>query len=175
MTNAPGNRSKVAWFALCGALLLFGCRPEEEFPDQPRIEFKSFEQFEYSATITISFTDGDGDIGVDDSWPHEAGTLYYNNLFVFYQVLQQGVWEEPVLQGVLHQRIPPITPSGQNKLLQGDISYCLGCLNVPGGGWPVQAKQPGTPNDTVRFRMHLVDRALNHSNEVYTENIVVVY
>lgn len=160
---------------LCGAVLLFGCGPKEQFPAQPQIEYKSFEQFGDSATITISFTDGDGDIGVDNSWPHEAGTLYYNNLFVFYEVLEQGVWEDPGLSTVLHARIPPITPTGQNKVLQGDISYGLGSMDPNISGWPIQGKPAGTPNDTVRFRIHLVDRALNHSNEVTTEDIVVVY
>jgi len=76
---------------------------------------------------------------------------------------------------VLHQRIPPITPTGQNKVLQGEISYRLGGPDPNDSGWPVQAKPPGTPNDTVRFRLRLVDRALNESNEVATESIVVTY
>lgn len=175
MWSVPGNRSKVAWAVLCGAVLLFGCGPKEKFPAEPRIEYKSFEQLNDTATVTISFTDGDGDIGVDDSWPHEPGSLYYNNLLVFYEVLQQGVWEDPGLGIELHARIPPITPTGQNKVLQGDIAYGLGRLNIANSGWPVQAKPPGTPNDTVRFRLRLVDRALNESNEVATESIVVTY
>lgn len=146
-------------------LSLWACGPKEKFPEQPRITYKSFEHSGNSARLTISFTDGDGDIGLDasdDQPPFDSASTYYHNLFLAYEELQNGTWVRPDLALENNYRIPRITPSGQNKTLQGDIAVDL--------FWPIR---PGAPYDTVRFEVMIVDRALNESNRVYSDPIEV--
>lgn len=165
MYDLAGSGLKVTLCRAAALLVLAGCGPKEKFPEQPLITFKSFEQLGNSAKLTISFTDGDGDLGLDpsdDQPPFDSASIYYNNFFLKYEEMQNGVWETPDLPLAVNYRIPRITPSGQNKTLQGDIAVDL--------FWPIR---PGSPYDTVRFEVMIVDRALNESNRVHTHPIEV--
>jgi len=174
--DTPHNerRSPVAWakvgvFAALLAVVSSGCLKPEDFPLEPRIEMGSFVQFRDSASVTISFTDGDGDIGLDPSDnqpPFDVGSAWYHNLFLEYEERRNGAWTRPQLLLPFHYRVPRITPSGRNKALRGDISVAL-------KPWPVFPLPPGAPADTVRFSVKLVDRSLNESNTVYTDPVLV--
>ncbi|MEX1133027.1 MAG: hypothetical protein WEC15_07390 [Flavobacteriales bacterium] len=170
MKSVPVSFAKVAVLA---AVLIFavGCFPKEQFPVEPSITMKSFEQFGDSASLTISFTDGNGDIGLEPSNlqpPFDTGSTYFHNMFLEYEELQNGVWVRPTLAIPFYYRIPNITPTGQNKVLEGDIAVAL-------KPWPVFPAPPGSPNDTIRFSVQLVDRALNLSNTELTEQVIVVH
>jgi len=157
---------KVGLGAMLASLLLLGCLKPDEFPKEPRITFKSFEQFGDSASLTISFTDGDGDVGLnasDNAPPFDTSSVYYSNLFIEYSELRNGIWTPVTFQLPLHYRIPRITPTGQNKALEGEIAVAL-------APWPII---PGNPYDTIRFSTKMVDRALHESNTVLSEPIVV--
>lgn len=148
------------------AVLLVGCFPEEEFPNEPRITSVVLEQFGDSASLKIAFTDGDGDIGLDladNQPPFDTGSTFYYNLFVEYEELREGEWFTPDLALPLNYRIPRITPTGQNKALEGEVAVAL-------QPWPII---PGNPFDTLRFTVQLADRALNLSNAVATDAIKV--
>lgn len=146
-------------------VLLSACLKTEEFPKEPHIKFKSYEQSPDSAKLTISFTDGDGDIGLDQGdtlAPYNPGSLWYHNFFVEYYTMQNGQWELQQFTLPLYYRIPVITPTGQNKALQGDIAVEISPLVLP------QA-----PGDSIRFGVRIADRALHESNTVFTDAIVV--
>jgi hypothetical protein len=152
--------------ALLAVLGLSGCLKTEKFPAEPKITMKSFEQFNDSARLTISFTDGDGDIGLgqsDTNPPFDLGGGYYHNLLVDYDSLHNGTWVPVTFLVPLYYRVPVITPTGQNKALEGEISVKL-------APYPII---PGTEGDSIRFRVKLIDRALHISNEVSTDAIVV--
>lgn len=144
-----------------------GCRKTEKFPVEPQLTFKSFEIFGDSASLTVSFTDGDGDIGLnasDTQAPFDTGSVYYNNFFLETEDLINGVWTPYTFPGVqLYYRIPRITPNGQNKTLEGDIAVAIDPL-------PLSISQL---SDTVRFSVMIVDRELHESNVVYTDMILV--
>lgn len=159
---------RIQWLKVGGlaAVLLTaaGCLKREEFPVEPSIAYKSFTQFGDSASLVISFTDGDGDIGLDESDnqpPFDVGSDYYYNLFCDYEELRNGVWTPVSLALPLHYRIPRITPTGQNKTLEGEIAVAL--------AWPIV---PDNVVDTVRFQVRLIDRALRSSQQVATEAII---
>lgn len=157
--------SKVFGVLLLAALLGAGCLKTEEFPKEPLISYKSYVQGGDSATLTIGFTDGDGDIGLgpaDTLSPFNPGSHWYHNFFVDYYKMHNGQWELQVFTLPLYYRIPVITPTGQNKTLEGDIAVEISPLVLP-----------QVPGDTVRFGVHIADRALNESNTVFTETIVV--
>lgn len=150
---------------LLAAAMLAGCLKTEEFPVVPHITFKSYEQRPDSATLTISFTDGDGDIGLDQGdtlAPFNPGSHWYHNFFVDYYRMENGSWVLQQFALPLYYRIPVITPTGQNKALEGDISVELSPQVLP------QA-----PGDTVRFGVRIADRALHESNTVHTDAIIV--
>lgn len=169
------NTANVAGGLALGALLLTGCLKTEEFPPEPAILFKSFEQFGDSASLTITFTDGDGDIGLsqgDTLAPFHLGGAYYNNMVLEYHLLEAGTWEFKFAIGA---RIPVITPTGQNKALEGEIARAIQAIQIP--GTPLQPWYNGLSDadagDTVRFDVRINDRALHTSNMATTGNIVL--
>jgi hypothetical protein len=166
MRNAIRTARKLAATAAV-AVLLAGCLKSEEFPVEPAIAYKEFKAFGDSASVVITFTDGDGDIGLnqgDTTGAYAPGETYYHNLFVDYYTLENGVWSEAYVFALpLYYRVPVVTPTGQNKALEGEIAVAL-------KPWPTL---PGTSGDTIRYSVKLVDRALHESNLVYTEAVVV--
>lgn len=169
MQSLLGSRAKVAVWAVA-LVLVSACRERKEFPVEPRIEFISAEVFNDSLSLTISFTDGDGDVGLDNADsapPFDSGSQWHNNLFVEYYQQVNGEWTSPPLLLPLHYRIPRLTPEGRNKALEGELSVGL--------AWPVFPMPPGSPTDTVKFSLQLVDRALHLSNVVYTEPMLVTH
>ncbi|MCB0765096.1 MAG: hypothetical protein KDB84_10350, partial [Flavobacteriales bacterium] len=113
MTTRSRNAAKVA-LALVVVASVWACRKPNEFPDEPRLVFKSFELFGDSASLTVSFTDGDGDIGLDPSDnapPFDTSSVYYFNFFVEHFQRINGVWEQVEFDLPLYYRIPRITPT----------------------------------------------------------------
>lgn len=158
--------AKLAVLAALAGGALSGCRKAEEFPEEPIIVFKSFETFGDSASLTVSFTDGDGDIGLDDADnqpPFDSGSTYYFNLFVEYSELRADGWHPVSFEVPLYYRIPRITPTGQNKVLEGDLSVAIDPLPLFTSG----------QYDTIRYSVHIVDRALHVSNTVQTSDIIL--
>ncbi|MCB9193042.1 MAG: hypothetical protein H6597_00795 [Flavobacteriales bacterium] len=163
--NASAVKVAVVLVAIV-SLLGVSCLKTESFPDTPQITFKSFARFDDSASVTITFTDGDGDIGLDasDTFPPYDTLPWRYNLFLEYEELQNGTWvpyEDLALP--LYYRVPRITPTGQNKTLEGEIAVTLQPFPTI----------PNPPYDTIRYSIKLADRALHESNVVYTDRIVV--
>ena len=74
-------------FILSQLILLSSCLKVEVYPDEPVITYKSFEVFGDSAIITISFTDGDGDIGLstgDTIGNYAPDSYFYFNAYLEY-------------------------------------------------------------------------------------------
>ncbi len=161
--------AKVALLLGVMVLVATSCLRTEEFPDEPVITFKSLDVQGDSASLTISFTDGDGDIGLaqgDTLAPYNPGSLWFHNLFIDYFELVDGVWVERTFALPLYYRIPVITSSGQNKALEGDISVAL--------FWPVMPGPAGTSR-TVRFDVRLADRAQHMSGRVSSPAVEVQF
>jgi hypothetical protein len=154
--------------ALVGTVLYSCIKPEQVSPI-PNIKFKSFIKFGLdSADFTISFKDGDGDIGLDpqDTFPpYNTGTETYYNLFMKYYFKKTDgsfvAYYNPNTNDTLvfKYRIPDITPIGQNKTLDGDIKVKLSApYFVPG-------------HTVFKFDVYIYDRALNKSNVITTPEI----
>jgi len=148
---------------LSGALS--SCQKSKEYPIEPEIDMSTRQVYHNPAKIIITFTDGDGDIGF-----HESDTLppfnfvddgngnsenkYYYNLLLYYFEKNDGVWEEIETLVPYSYRVPYITPTGQNKALNGEIEVDI----VLSGARP----------DSIRFEIELIDRALHESNRLVT-------
>lgn len=159
-------------FVLLSTFLLSSCLKPEEFPDEPKIEFISFEaQGDSSGIFVISFTDGNGDIGLDIQdtlTPFDPDSYYYYNMyFDYYEIVDgdtvRGTSDPnnfPTADPIsLAFRVENITPIGQNKALKGEIKTTLE---------PRYYHFGATSNDSILYKIVLIDRALNVSNELVT-------
>jgi hypothetical protein len=151
---------------MCLLLLPFvSCLPESNFPDEPIIEFQSFDvQASGGRELIIRFSDGDGNMGLaqgDTIPPFCASCEHHQNLKCEYQELREGLWVEVNLdpeagQIPFYYRVPPAAPTGQNPAQNGTIAIDM-------NSWYLN-----TEYDSMRFRIMLFDRDLNASNEVFT-------
>jgi hypothetical protein len=167
------KNSSVAAFSVLAFCLAFACsschKEQTNASVAPVISFKEFKKFGTdSATVTISFTDGDGDIGLDATDmnpPYNVGSKYQYNLYlVYYYQDATGAWVPvvtskypPAIDTLEYgYRIPLIPQVGQNKSLTGQIKVRL---NYP---YTVSGSSP------FKYKIVLIDRALHISNQVDT-------
>lgn len=144
------------------ALLVTGCLKREKYPVEPIITLEKLAFPGDSTVITIGFTDGDGDLGLNEADtfpPYEPGGAFYFNLLFDPERRVNGVWTPVDLP--YYYRFTPITPTGQDKSLKGELDWVLRSQIFPLP--PLQA------GDTVRFNIRIVDRALHVSNTVTTD------
>ena len=144
--------------------IMSSCLKPKEFPIEPSIEYKDFTVINDSAKLTITFTDGDGDIGLEEDEiypPYDTSSRYHFNFFVEYWEKDiNGIWSKGQnLKGedlIFSYRLPVITPEGKHKALKGEIEVGLApyYYNLT------------SPMDTIEFmyKVQLVDRELNESN-----------
>ncbi len=152
-------------------VLLLGaaaCVQPPNYPDEPEIEYvgvnkSTIEQGSPSAlsdtlVVTFSFTDGDGDIGDDDS----------TNVFLFDS--RNGTLAEPL-------KLEPIPNQGTGNGISGEISVKI--PNKPSRlcciiGNTACISDPDQPVDTFSFTIQLRDRAGHLSNKIQTEPITLL-
>ena len=154
---------------------LSSCVKEPSYPIEPVIEFKSVSADYINAgmadTITVSFTDGDGDIGVnpaaDDSCDFcalkngDSTCLRLSSFNVFI------IDSRDTCVGTYASA--NIESSGKYKALSGEISIITAvdskkCFAVP---------DPTCPNETFFYWVVIRDKAGHLSNIVRTSDITV--
>jgi hypothetical protein len=159
----------VSFFFLT-AVFFGACRKTDTFPVEPQIEFKDLVKYtgsggqDTAAVLTLTFTDGDGDLGLQDSDtlpPYNPGSEYYYNFFLKWFRKENGVFVELPLTVPQNQRIPYIVNHSNNKAISGEL-----LLDVEIAG--LVANQ-----DTFRYETYIIDRALHKSNVVTTGEIVL--
>lgn len=164
-------------FASIVAMLCYGCTKPKTYPVIPSIQFVSLTKQrsvlgpDSTTIITISFTDGDGDIGLtpaDTLPPFNSGSIYYNDFIVSFFQKQHGIWVEDVVppgDAGFSGRIPYLTPDGNNKALTGNISMTQYIQLT-------QLYNNGI-NDTIHYQVYIYDRALHQSNTITTPDMVI--
>lgn len=148
--------------------IISSCIQSQKFPDEPQIEFVAYGVTDTIlggnpaelGLLTISFTDGDGDIGLfqsDTAYPYDA------NIFISRIGISNG---SPVLTNTNEwtSRIPYLTPESQNKTLRGEIDIEIIMYKTI---------QPPYPYDTMYYELYIKDRALHVSNIITTPEIVL--
>ena len=169
-------RSKVSFlFGIAAFILLLSCSREQTYPVVPYLEFKDFAvSSDYSQGLfTCKFTDGDGDVGLNESdnyTPFDTSSYYYNNFFINVFVKKKGKYEYFTVFNtqtqnydtiVFKYRIKRIDPVSANGSLKGEIQTVL----------DIGLMTPYLKNDTVVFKAFLYDRKLNKSNVVQSNDI----
>lgn len=168
--------SKITYLLILLVLFsVYSCRDDEVFPIEPIITYTGFVkiddgvEYDNRGVVKFSYTDGDGDIGLEDS---DTIAPYDYNLFVNYYEMQNGefkqVWityyndnTEQYDTISLNARIPMLTPNAVNKAIKGTIQDTLFINNY------------SSSYDTVKFECWIMDRALHESNHIFTPPILI--
>lgn len=165
-------KNKYTYYALvfCLLLLMSSCIKKEEFPDVPRIKFVSFDKidnglgYDDKGIITISFTDGDGNLGLaadETNPPYDSSSIYYYNFFLTYYERQHGEFIAVDLPFTNNARFPLLNKNDADKPLKGEISIELYINNF------------SSEFDTIRFEAFITDRTLNHSDTITTPAVLI--
>ena len=124
-----------------------------------------------SLNLTFNFTDGDGDIGLNDHdtiTPYDTSSFFQYNLYIHYfEKDDQNGWVNGMnLSGdtvIFTYRIEPIITKGKTKGIKGKMDVNLTHLYY---------NTLSNQSDTIKYSIQLIDRALNKSNIVESAEIV---
>ena len=155
-------------------LILFGlsaCFKSKNFAVEPIISNPQSTVQGDSATVSFDFTDGDADIGLDPSdtvGVHAPDSFFYYNIYLEYfekdDVLGWVAGKD--LNGddvVFGYRIKPISVSENTEGISGRIDVSIE---------PTYRNHLSPESDTVKFKITLIDRALNVSNSLETAELI---
>ena len=162
------------------ALAALSCQKPVEYPIEPKIAYEGFtylfnadSTFSGEGVISFSYTDGDGDLGLDDADtlpPFGFRDAHYYNMMIDYLKCVNGEFiKTPLLSwNVQTQSYDTITFNARFKRLR-DIEEPKAISGTMDYTLPVQ--NPFSPNDTIKFEVHILDRALHESNVIQTDPI----
>ena len=148
-------KSSLVFALVVFSISLFNsCLKPPKFSETPLIEFVSInstqvQQMVDSIQMVISFKDGDGDLGSLES---DTST----NCFITDHRTGKPDY-------TYNYKIPFVSPKGTTKDISGKIT-----INLPG-----ITCIPFRITDSVTYKIVIVDRAGNKSNEIQTPVIVV--
>ena len=167
-------------FALILLIVLTSCQEKPDFPVEPKITYEGLAYvMNTDSTLTgdvvlsIGYTDGDGDLGLDDAditYPFGPNDPYYYNLIIDYMKWNGTDFVKTPLLSWNQQtqnydtvsfnaRFKRLVANDEEAAIFGIIDYKLTAFN------------PLSPNDTIKFSIKLIDRALHESNAIETEMI----
>ncbi len=157
-------------FFLCLFLLALSCTRPPDYPIEPVIEFVSLSKNTFSQrlggadeiTLTLRFTDGDGDIGSADR--------NRNNEDIIITDTRDGGPEAP-------NHLVEVPPAGANNGISGEIYIKLlgTCCIYPitGPDIPCEPATTSFNRDTLIYEIFIKDRAGNESNILTIEPIYI--
>ncbi len=150
--------------------VMHACFKAVDYPVEPVISAPEFNIMGDSAVLSFQFTDGDGDIGLNDDEeqpPYDTSSYYYYNIYMdYYEKDDVNGWQRGLdLAGdsiSFKYRIERINVKGKQRGMKGRIDVTLYTFQNPFS----------SQSDTIRFKVKLIDRALNESNVIETGEIV---
>lgn len=158
-------------FAFLFILLAFSCTKPPDYPDEPVIEFLSLSRstipqgtnLNDTIWITIGFTDGDGDIGLEETTDKQLTIIdtHFNS-----------ITEDNIMQ----VSVPFVPEQGAGNGISGTISVATftNCCVHPVQGAAPCSVIPGYPTDSLVYEIFMTDRAGNESNHIFTEPIILL-
>lgn len=159
MYNSKNKIFNLVFATMFAITFLVACTDEEQYPLEPIIEFNSIVTNGDEAVLTLNFTDGDGNIGLQE---FEVDSPYNFNLFLDYYEKQNGKFEKVNLPIPFSYRIPMINKSDRERPLKGEIKVDISPTYF----------NPFSQYDTLKLDIYILDRKLNKSNTVSTPELV---
>lgn len=177
---------KIQYLIVFLLMAMASCQKHVEYPVEPSITYEGFtylfnsdSTFSGEGIISFSYTDGDGDLGLDDAdtlSPFGFNDAHYYNMIIDYLKLVDGVFVKTPL---LSQHVP--THPGDTIVLFDTITFNARFHRLRDSETPkaisgtmdytLIVQNPLSPNDTVKFEIRILDRALHESNVIQTETI----
>jgi hypothetical protein len=163
---------KIAILLFFISMFVSACREKESYPPEPILTYSGFTMFQTPdgadsfGVMTISYTDGDGDLGM---YPNDSNP----NFFVAYYKMVDGILKigtryNPTTGEIdtinFNARIPMLVPPYYTSWIKGEIEDTIN---------PISDPTSQKPYDTIMFEAYVVDRSGNKSNTVQTPLIVV--
>ena len=152
---------------LLAMTVLASCQEKVEYPVEPSITYEGITYLmDADSTLTgevvlsIGYTDGDGDLGLDDAdtiYPFGPNDPHYYNLIVDYLRWDGTQFVTDTIN--FNARFKRLVFNDEVKAISGTIDFTMMLLN------------PFAPDDTVKLRAHILDRALHESNIIESEGI----
>jgi hypothetical protein len=146
-----------------------GCEDIVSYPNKPLIKFKNHTTYLTNDSLgnkialvklELDFTDGDGDIGIQQPLFSESPDSLKYNFFLTLYDYKNGTFEKVEnLEGNQNFRIPYIKREGQNKTLKGTIY--------------IDIEYKSIIYDTIFYSFYLVDRKFHRSN-VDSSDVIVL-
>ncbi|MCS7018716.1 MAG: hypothetical protein RMJ87_01255 [Cytophagales bacterium] len=177
---------KILLACFC-VVVLSGCFREPDYSVVPEIAFQNivvrparFPQTD-SIAIFITYRDGDGDLGLSDqdinppfNITNSDGTpnRFYYNYWINIFKKERGrfvrvVFTDPSV--TLNGRFPRLNNLPSRTAIEGSLRYGFNLFYAFADAYRPRISR----GDTVRFEVQLVDRQLNLSNIVQTDEIVI--
>jgi len=158
------------YFPIFIIAIIFSCTKPPDYPIEPVIEFQRLSRNfmdqgitnNDSVVVTVSFTDGDGDLG------HTDGTI---DIFVK-DTRVPNADPSPY-------KMPFVPVQGVGNGISGEISiltYSTCCLYPPGTFPPCDESEDATnayPIDSLIYEIYIMDRAGNESNHVLSDPVLL--
>lgn len=151
-------------------LSLTSCVKEPEYPLEPVIEYLSSSRLSVlegdSFTLTVKFTDGDGNLGFVDGTTASCGnnnceydsdtTCFKDAFFSCFLIDQRDSCFASLA-------VPDVEPNGSIKAVSGELDLAA----------PPTFCKCGCPFDTLQYQIILRDRSGNYSNVVLSEAVII--
>jgi len=178
----------LLYLYVCGILIAASCQKKPEYPVEPSIKMKyltkdmveetiptmvnnEWVELEDSIKIVFEFTDGDGDLGLEDG--DTVNNIFYLDSTNLCRVddpnqypVNVNVFITDIRTGCIRTySMPYITPEGIIKAISGDMSILLNSF--------ICRKEIPRVYDTLSYEVQIVDRAGHFSNVIQTQNIYI--
>lgn len=154
---------KNKFYFFCALILVMSCVKPPKYPKEPTIKYERMTKSIMkqdgvfngdSTTITISFTDGDGDLG---------STIRRGNAF----------FRDTRSTKKDTFTIPAIPQQGANNGVSGEISFTLYSSCCIYSNTSACFPNPNVPLDTMTYEIQILDEAGNVSNTIETTPIIL--
>lgn len=161
------KRILIFTFSGISLILMHGCFKKVSYPNEPIISEPIVTLTGDSAIVSFTFTDGDGDIGLNDNEtapPYDTSSYYYYNLYLdYYEKDDVNGWQRGLdLAGdsiSFKYRIERLEIKGKQRGMKGTVDVNISSYRNPFS----------SQSDTILFKIRLIDRALNVSNTIETD------